>query len=286
MLQMFLGQLNDANAIASETIERLQQHDSDPLLLANALFVKAQTGYFLEDPALEETIAQAEKVLRSMGDDPVKRLLLAMILMLAAETESRKGNLEAVERLYSESEAIVESSNNAFLAWLEYSRLLVILQIDLETEMVRKQYEKVLDLLRQTRSSRVAAMAESDWGHRLRREGSYDEAMVIYRHMLVEWRELGHRAAMANILENMAFIDRVERRPERAATLLGAAERIREAIGQDMLRPEREEYEREVAELKRNLDPQKLDKLWSKGRGMSTDEMIDLALYEGEAIGG
>jgi hypothetical protein len=164
------------------------------------------------------------------------------------------------------------------MAWLEYSRLLVIMQIDLETEQVRSQYEKVVDLLRKTRSSRIAAMAESDWAHRLRHDGNLDEALQIYQRMLVEWRRLGHRAAMANILENMAFIDRVQGRPERAVTLLGAAERIRKVVGQEMLRPEREEYEEELAELQSSMDPETFDRLWAEGRGMSTDALIDLAL--------
>ena len=114
----------------------------------------------------------------------------------------------------------------------------------------------------------------------MRRDGNFDEALAIYLRMLVEWRKLGHRAAMANILENMAFIDRVQGRPDRAMIFLGAAERIRETIGQDMLRLEREEYERELAELKSNLAPQEFASLWANGRTMSTDAIIALALAD------
>ena len=67
--------------------------------------------------------------------------------------------------------------------------------------------------------------------------------------------------------------------------MLGAAERIREEIDQDMLRPEREEYERELAELKRSLVPQELDSLWAKGRAMSTDALIALALQVEDQTG-
>ncbi|MFN2181404.1 MAG: hypothetical protein ACK2UV_18115, partial [Candidatus Promineifilaceae bacterium] len=103
---------------------------------------------------------------------------------------------------------------------------------------------------------------------------------AIYRRMLVEWRELGHRAAMANILENIAFIDRLQHNPARAITLLGAAERIREEIDQDMLPPEREEYEREVAALKDKLSEQELENLWATGRSLSTDDVINLAMEQ------
>lgn len=280
MLKMYLGQLNDAGRIADETIELLQDGDAHLILLANALFVKAQIGYFLEDPSLDETLAQAEGVLRRMEDHPVKQLLLAMILMLAAESASRKGNVELLERYFQESKVILENAASAFLPWLEYSRLLVMLEMDLEPEEVREQYEKTVEKLRQVSSGRMAAMAESDWAHKMRYEGNLDEALEIYRRMLVEWRKLGHRAAMANILENMAFVDRIQGRPERAVTFLGAAERIREATGQGMLRLEREEYERELDELKQSLDAQILDSLWAKGRTLATDAVIALALQE------
>ena len=121
-------------------------------------------------------------------------------------------------------------------------------------------------------------MAESDWAHRLRRDGNFNEALAIYQRMLVEWRKLGHRAAMANILENIAFIDRVQERPERAVTLLAAAGQIREAVGQDMLRLEREEYEQELAALKNSLSPQAFDRSWSEGRNLSTDALVELVV--------
>jgi class 3 adenylate cyclase len=173
----------------------------------------------------------------------------------------------------------------AFLPWVAYSRLLIMLEMDLEPELAQQEYDKVVSILRQSHSSRMAAMAESDWGHKMRHEGNFEEALAIYRRMLVEWRELGHRAAMANILENIAFVDRVQGRPERGVILLGAAERIREAIGQDMLRLEREEYERELAELKSRVAPQELDSLWANGRTMSTDAIIAMALQERDSAG-
>ncbi len=280
LLKMFTGQLDEAWRLSGEVSELLQDNDGDPVLLANALFTKAQTGYYLEDPARDETLAQAEVVLRSMADHPSKEWMLAMVLMLSAEIESRNGNMELVERHYQESKLILENATSAFLPWLEYSRLEVLLGMNLEPDAARELYQKAIRALRYGRSGRMAAMAESGWAHRMRHEGNFDEAMAIYQRMMVEWRELGHRAAMANIMENIAFIDRIQGRPERAVRLLGAAERLREVIGQDMLRLEREEYERELGELKRSLNSQEVDRLWTEGRALSTDAVIDLTLRD------
>ncbi len=286
LLKMFMGQLDEAYRMAGELIEPLQGDDSEPIMLAITLFVRAQTGYFLEGADLDEIIDQAETVLRRMNDHPAREWVLHSVLMLSAESESRKGNREMVERYFHESAAVLENAVNiTFLPWLEYARLLIVLKMDLDPRVTRQHYEEVVGRLRQSHSNRMAAMAESDWAHRMRHAGELDEALAIYRRMLVEWRELGNRAAVANILENTAFVERALGRPVLAATLLGAAQRIREEIGQDMLRREREEYERELAAMKSSLTPHELDKLWAEGYAMSTDSVVTLVLEARESSG-
>jgi tetratricopeptide (TPR) repeat protein len=242
-----------------------------------ALYVQAQTGYFLEDPALDEVIAYGLASLRSAGDHPASKAMLAMALMLAAESAARQGDMELAEAHFLESTTILENTATEFLPWAEYSRLLMMQQMEMDPEIMRRQHDKTVVTLNKAHSGRLAAMVESDWAHRMRREGNFEEAMGIYRRMLARWRELGHRAAMANVLENMAFIDRAENRPQKAATLLGAAERIREEAGQDMLRPEREEYERELDALQGAMPAEALKIRWARGRALSTDALIALA---------
>jgi hypothetical protein len=45
-----------------------------------------------------------------------------------------------------------------------------------------------------------------------------------------------------------------------------------------MTPPEREEYEKEVADLKANIDEKEFTSLWADGRTMTMDEAIELAL--------
>ena len=49
---------------------------------------------------------------------------------------------------------------------------------------------------------------------------------------------------------------------------------------QDMLPPEREEYEREVAALRNEINEQELKNLWAAGRSLSTDNVIALAVNQ------
>ena len=56
--------------------------------------------------------------------------------------------------------------------------LLMLLAIEPDTQLSREQYEKTITLLRRSRSTRLAAMAESDWAHKRRHDGSMDEALA------------------------------------------------------------------------------------------------------------
>src|SRR5262249_35974435 len=95
---------------------------------------------------------------------------------------------------------------------------------------------------------------------------------------ILEWKRLGHRAAVANQLECFAFIAKAQEQPERAVILLGAAEALRELINIDMSPMERVEYEREVADLKTNLAEKDFNAAWGQGRSMNMDEAIELAI--------
>ncbi len=99
-------------------------------------------------------------------------------------------------------------------------------------------------------SRHFSAMAESELGHLMRREGDEDAAENFYHRTLLVWHDLGHRAAMAHELEVLAFIASHRGEYERAATLFGAAKRIRQEAGIDMLPHEQTEYDGEVATLR------------------------------------
>ncbi len=91
------------------------------------------------------------------------------------------------------------------------------------------------------------------------------EALSSYRETIPEWQKMGHRSAVAHQMESMAFIFKALEQTDRAARLLGAAEALRQKIEIDMTPPEREEYEKEVADLKVNMDEKELTSLWMEG---------------------
>jgi hypothetical protein len=125
---------------------------------------------------------------------------------------------------------------------------------------------------------RVVYSCWSELAHALRRHGNIDEALITYKTVLPKWRELGHRAAVAHEMECIAFILAHRAQPDRATTLLGAAEALRQLIDSSMTPREHDEYEQVLATLHTQLDENKFKLLWTAGRSMSMDEAIKVAL--------
>ena len=87
----------------------------------------------------------------------------------------------------------------------------------------------------------------------------------MYRESIVEWKRIGHRAAIAHQLECFASIAKIEEQGQRAARLFGAAEALREKIDIPMTDMEHVEYEREISELKAGMDEKVFVSAWTEG---------------------
>src|ERR1044071_1654796 len=94
----------------------------------------------------------------------------------------------------------------------------------------------------------------SEVAHVLRQYGNFEEALALYKTTLQEWREFGHRGAVAHQLECLAFIAKAQEQGERAVRLMGAAESLREVSSSPMTPNEHMLYDRQVAELRTGLD--------------------------------
>jgi len=151
--------------------------------------------------------------------------------------------------------------------------------------ILQKQFDKArekLNIAMQTMqeigSKRNVIMIKSDLAHILRYEENYPQAIPAYQETILEWKRIGHRAAVAHQLECLAFIAKALEQVEKAIMLLGAAEALRQRIEIDMNPLEREEYEKEIADLKLNMDESEFASLWVEGRSMTMIEAIELAL--------
>jgi hypothetical protein len=83
---------------------------------------------------------------------------------------------------------------------------------------------------------------------------------------------------VAHQLESFAIIAIRREQPIRAARLFGAAEALRGRIDIPMTGYEREEYERQVADLRAGMDGKTFEAAWAEGRNLTMEEAIQIAL--------
>jgi predicted ATPase/class 3 adenylate cyclase len=127
---------------------------------------------------------------------------------------------------------------------------------------------------------RFVLASRSDMAHAFRRGGRLDEALALYRETIGGWVHLGHKGAVANQLENIAYLATDRGRTALAVRLLGAADAIREAADARMAFDEEPEYVASVERLRAALSPAVFEDAWAAGRGLSQVDAVALALAD------
>jgi predicted ATPase/class 3 adenylate cyclase len=128
--------------------------------------------------------------------------------------------------------------------------------------------------------TRFVLASRSDLAHALRRGGRLDEAMAMYHETIGGWVHLGQKGAVANQLENIAYVE-IERGDfDRATCLLGAAAAIREASGSQMAYDEEPELAGYLDRLRGATDADEFEATWNAGRALPQADAVALALAE------
>jgi hypothetical protein len=184
---------------------------------------------------------------------------------------------ENAESLIAEADVAASRTGNPFaiaMVALGHGR---ILGMTGRADEARKHLEVAIARFAELGDERLGLAARSDLGHALRRAGRTDEAESVYRRVIGGWVHLGNRGAVANLLEQSAFIaiDRAD--ASRAARLLGAAEAIREQARAPMAMQEIDEHASFVERLRSEAPLAVVDPAWAAGRAMSMSEAVAFA---------
>jgi tetratricopeptide (TPR) repeat protein len=187
-------------------------------------------------------------------------------------------DLQAAEKLASMADSAASRTGNPFtiaIVALGHGRMLGKIG---RADEAREQLELAIDRLTELGDQRLILSTRSELGHALRRAGRLDEAETVYREAIPGWVRLGNRGAVANMLEQSAFIaiDRAD--GPRAAQLLGAAESIREGARALMAIDERAEYQPFVERLRSETPGMAVDAAWQVGRAMTLPQAVELAV--------
>jgi predicted ATPase len=273
------GDHRTGRSAAREAVALARQLE-DPLLLARALSYLGLSSAFLGDAALAfDSLHESEALCRKFD---YKDELASVLLYLVYITLEIHGP-EAVAQLESYMEESLALSQGSVDPWAAVRIEGILARLAFfrgDMAEARKHADLMLDLHREMGDQRSVIGHQSDMAHVARQMGNFQEALALYRETLPDWQKIGHRGAVAHQLECMGFIAKAREQGERAVKLMSAAEALREASGSPRTPQERNEYDRELEELRAGMDEKKFDLLWAEGRSLNMDQAIDLAMSE------
>ncbi len=274
-LQIAEGRLVEAVELLQGVATRSRQLNY-PRLLAMALSLQSLAMAFLEHPDTYDTAAEALAIMEEEGEIVLQSMPLINMVM----AKMQQGDLETARVIKSHLLDLVGQDPSASLNGLQIVTLARLANQSHEFAEAEKLLIAAREIFDRIGSRNFRTMVDSELGHLRRHMGDDAAAEVIYRRTIGEWQDLGHYSAVANQLETLGFLAIHDRRFQRAAALLGAAEALRQRLKVNMLPDERAEYEAEMAALREALDPAALASAWERGRQLDMDAAVELAVSE------
>jgi hypothetical protein len=269
------GDSAKARILLSEAVANARRI-GDETLLTSALGFLALALHFVGDiPAMRAVAKENVALARRLG-----RLdHLGMGLIFLAEAKGREGDMAARRAYLAEATALSANFSRPMAGSFYY-----ILSQEArgmgELDAARSYLQMRIPILPLYKDRADAARFASELAHIERQSGELDTAQKLYRDTILQWKDLGQRAAVAHQFECFGFIAQAQGQPNRAVRLLGAADRLREAIGAPMTDFERAEYIREITALREQLDEATFAAEWVTGCAMSMDEAVAYAIQE------
>jgi predicted ATPase/class 3 adenylate cyclase len=275
VLSFVRGDAFHSMKIAEEVIALARQID-EKYVLSESLSYLGIIKAYIGDAEISYSMGEEGVTLaRQLGDKVLLGFALTNMAGVIAMTEANPQKVQAYHeegiRLLNEAGAQWGGAMATFGSGLFAARIG-------DYEEARSQFEACLSLFFELKDRHRVNMTYSEIAHVERNQGNYKEAKFRYYKTLLEWQRLGHRAAISHELECLAFIAKAEEDEQRAAILFGAAEMLRENINIPMNPLERIEYEREVSDLRTNIDEVAFKKAWAEGRTLTMEQAIEYAV--------
>ena len=140
-------------------------------------------------------------------------------------------------------------------------------------------YEEMEVTYRELGYRRSMALVQNNMGCALMNLGQYDRARRLFIEGLLIRREMGLQLGYVYSFYNFGLLAACENKPARVAQLLGASEALREHIGfpKDAFDND-SSYTDAIASARAALGEMRFGMEWSRGRGMSAEQVIDSLL--------
>lgn len=143
-----------------------------------------------------------------------------------------------------------------------------------------QHYEEALSLYRELSDTRWIAGTLLNMGIAVFEQGDYRRARQLHRESLPLFVELGDRQALPESLGGLAEVHWVLGQPQRAAQLFGAIEALREATDVPLAEVYRPAHLRLLDDIRAHLGADAFAAAWTRGRAMTLEQAVALALDE------
>jgi non-specific serine/threonine protein kinase len=274
-LYMSLGDNAKGKRAAEESVALFRQ-SRDQSGLAYALVALSFVLEFLgERIQAEAALLEGIAIARSEGNVFV---LASALNNLTRITVDLRGDIDAAERYADEAIRISQEAGIEWTVAVAYEMKSIIAVHRKDYHEARALIEKALSAYQETGAPFNVILAKSTLAHMERLLGNYEIALDIYRETIVAFRDVGHTGAVAHQLECFGFIALAHNHPERALQLFAAANARREKGGTPMTPDEQVYFDEQLKVLRDKLDKNQFDSIWSKGRVMTMEQAIELAL--------
>jgi len=238
------------------------------LALRNLAFFLTYQGEAEQAVRLAE---QAAALARSVGEPS----LIAWILLGLAQATDAVRDFERSERLYGEMLDMARQAGDETMATRALGQIGNTLLIRGDNARARAVLEEALSLARPTHDKWLTGFVANALGRTLAREDPV-QALMLLEESLALAHDIGYRWLTARGLEDLAGLLASSDRAEVSAKLLGASESLGDAFG--FARTSSGPAADAAAAARERLGPVAFEAAWSKGRAMTADEAVALAL--------
>lgn len=232
-----------------------------------------------ESTKAEQLAREAVVIARRNG----KGAILASALRLLAQIELNQGELETAQKLAEESVQLAREQEDVWNLASSLSTLGTVMHAQRNDTQAWQLYKESLHAFEETGDRWEQTSPLRSLGQLALARGDYQQATDFYTKSIVLCQGMRGTWFLTRGLEGLARVVCAQRDFLRSATLLGAAEGQRSALGAVVMPIVRSDYDQTISLLQKALSLPAFEEAWHKGKSMSTEQSIRYALENGTA---
>jgi DNA-binding CsgD family transcriptional regulator len=255
----------------------LAHREADLSALARALYARGFVAMTQGDATTAQpALVEAEEKARKLGDSP----LVTRILAVSASIRTMSGDLEGARSLLNDARALAAGFDDPGVdATLALTDGFLAL-IDRNLGTAGRVYSEWSPRLRDRGDLETLGYVLSTYAFSLLSNAQPDKAKPLFEEALGIERRLENRDMIVYMLDGLASHAAMVGQPQRAARLLGAAEKLQAETGIRLMQHMEPLIEQARETISTSLGPTALESETQAGRRMAMGEAIAYALEE------